>query len=1589
MSSRFLTVFMLFAVSAPAFAEDWPTYRHDMRRSGITSEELRPPLSPVWVYHPLHKPSPAWEPPRSVPVEGYLELPRVRFDDAYHVVAAGDAIYFGSSSDNKVYCMEAATGKLRWQFFTSGPVRLAPTVWQGKVYFGSDDGVVYCLSARDGKVVWKYPMSLRDRRLLGRGKMVSMWPVRTGVLVDKGVAYAGAGIFPQEGVYFVALDAATGKRLWLNDTGGEATESRVSPQGYLLATDKLLFAPLGRVSPMQIDRATGRLGAAAYFGKNIGGTDALIFGDKLYTGTEEVMAYTGRTRGRYAWFKARKVLVTEHMTYGLSGKEMAAFKRDTYPKASVRRFLLRDQRMRLRQTMRGPERNRRNVARLVDADNKRLEAIDKQLAELQGDPKKLDALKTERVKVDKSLRANLLKLAAAEKALAPLLERKKKLEQNWEAAGLVMDQSTGWRRPSDCTEFLIMAGRILFAGGDGKVQAVDSTDGKLLWEAPVDGKARGLTVANGRLYVSTDTGAIHCFGAQGSELIGAIEQPETDEPFPKDKLSRLCAEAADTIVRESGVKRGFALVLGVGTGRLAYELAKRTNLVIYAIDPNAQKVQAAREALDRAGVYGDRVVVDRGPLDKLPYSDYFANLVVSEKALVSGLGGMSAKEVLRVLKPCGGVAMIGQPEGGSGLSKQKLASWLPKGRITTRGGLWTKYERGPLPGADNWTGEYGNPGNTASSNDQLVKGPLGMLWFGDPGPLQMISRHRRQAAPLAVNGVLFVQGENKVNAYDAYNGLKLWDRDFPRVVRAGVSHDASNLAADDRSFYVVWQNKCYRLDAKTGKELAVFSLPKSPDGRPRRWGYVACDKGILFGSASLYARVSDILFAYDVRRKKLLWTHRGGTIDHPTISVGEGRVFFIDRSVSASQRRQALKDAGFKGDELKQKERTAPVRMVTALSAKTGRKAWEKPWELTGCIGGVYWSSLATMYNDGVLTIFGVYTDAHHWKDFFAGTFKTRRVIAVSSKSGKKLWDKRIGYRVRPLIIGDTFHAEPWAYDLKTGKQRTRVNPITGRTEPWQWTRPGHHCGAPAGCPGMLLARSYYMAYYDLKREAGVTHLGAQRTGCWINFIPAEGLLLVPEASSACMCPFPIQCTIVLKHVEQNRGWGKYSTWNPGVLPVKRLNVNLGAPGDRLAKDDKLWLSFPRRATRLVLGFKVGVRTYPGGGFFKHSTDFVHVAGTDAPWIYTSGIKGVRRLKIPVLAPGDGKAAYTVRLHFAELDNVEPGKRVFNVAVNGRPALKGVDIVKEARGVRKALVKEIKSVEAEEAIQIDFSAKIGRPAPDQMPLIQGVEIERTEILTIGFTPPQFSLNDMKPEQTGAVRISNIKNVPFSGSLFVKAPRGFSVKPSKTRLKIEAGGKAQIALVAKVLRKTKRGMYPMTLKLVRTNGKVECEKKVDIEYLADHGRVVLKAVADAYVGPRVGGRGNSPNLLVDGGNARMGDESHHLTLLRFKLDVPGKPLSVMLRIRNFGNPTSNGGNVCLTTDPWQEMTVKYANRPKPGKVLGNIGRVTENAVLEVPLKLSLEGMKELNLVIDPINTDGTDYCSRESGKPAELVIEYGK
>ncbi|MCA9268031.1 MAG: PQQ-binding-like beta-propeller repeat protein, partial [Planctomycetales bacterium] len=242
-------------------AADWPTFRHGADRVATTAESIGAPLALQWRFTSPAAPQTAWSGPRSTPIEGHVMRHRVRFDDAIQVAAAGGRVYFGSPVDHRLHCVDAKTGQPLWDFFTEGPIRLAPTIDGDRVLFGSDDGIVYCLNRESGALVWKYRPALRDERLLARGQMISRWPIRTGVLVDDGVAYFGAGIFPHELVYLCAVEAATGEVIWKNDVISEDDAGRndLSPQGYLLANEELLFVPSGRSLPVAFDKKTGQM----------------------------------------------------------------------------------------------------------------------------------------------------------------------------------------------------------------------------------------------------------------------------------------------------------------------------------------------------------------------------------------------------------------------------------------------------------------------------------------------------------------------------------------------------------------------------------------------------------------------------------------------------------------------------------------------------------------------------------------------------------------------------------------------------------------------------------------------------------------------------------------------------------------------------------------------------------------------------------------------------------------------------------------------------------------------------------------------------------------------------------------------------------------------------------------------------------------------------------------------------------------------------------------------------------------------------------------------------------------------------------
>lgn len=1346
-----LTTLVVLALAAAnlAVADSWPTYLHDNARSGHTHETLQLPLVDTWDFQPNVPPDPAW----TVPAK---EAARVRFDDAFHVTSADGLVYFGSSGDNKVYALYADNGEVAWTFYTGGPVRLAPAIAGDKVYVGSDDGLVYCLTADRGELVWKRRIADADDRVIGNGRMISLWPVRTSVLVDHGVAYAGAGVFPSEEIFIRALNAEDGSVLWRNDDAGDRGPEQqydgISPQGYLLASKTTLYVASGRSMPAAFGRADGRFRFYLSPGGKVGGTYALLADNQLIAGVNAQKVYDQKTgkaeQGGYAWAPAHRLIVDGDISYALDDHQVSALDRSKVPEV---------------------QRERNKLAR-------KRGIREKMVRRTYYDRFKLDRKATDYQQQYDKLSAEIEQTLAEIKQLAA---KQKKLE-----SGAYL-----WQRKNDLRDAMILAGKTLFIGGSGRVIAVDAETGQWQWTGTVQGRASGLAVCDGRLLVSTTAGTIHCFEQGKPRHVRQRVQPEVkSRPYAKDELTAVYAAAARQIVADSGIKKGFCLVLGCGKGRLALELARRTELNIYGIDPDPENVAAARRAIDAAGLYGKRVTIDSGPLDRLPYPGYCANLIVSDTALITGRLEVPAEELYRVLRPSGGVVMLGQPANARGrvesLDVKSIAAALNRVKETgvleheQNRGTWILHRRGTLPGGGEWSHEYGNPANTANSNDVRLRAPLGVVWFGPPGPERMVERHARAAAPLARDGRLFVQGENVVMCYDAYNGTKLWEREIAGAVRVRVDVDGSNFAVSDKGLFVGVRDKALRLDPATGETIAEYRMPSPPDGKEQRWGALATVGNTLYGTdaeplaeeygarwqnttedavdnrkafgafnagggmwrfmqrwpdwgredswkGSLTGRMiaSDAFFALDVETGAPRWIYHG-KVSHSSMAIADGVVYLADAAVTPEQRKAAVaarrKRYGLLSDEAEQIDNynIYDVRKLVALEDKTGKVLWQRVVDVTGSGG----DKVGLMAYHGLLLVFGHFSN-HDGSQFSKGGLAWRRVTVVDAKDGTDRWSKELNYLRRPFVIGDVLVVEPQAVDVATGELVMRKHPITGEIVPWEFKRGGHSCGICTASADVFFLRSGSINYYDYRRDSGMLPIGGMRAGCWINMIIAGGMALLPEASAGCTCSFPIRSTIAMAPKAREQTWSIFVTSAP-LKPVKHWTINLGAPGDRKDGDDRVWFSYPRLHVGYGVKFKLDEVLTEGGRFYATSPTAVPLENTDKPWIYCCGAEGLSRCALDLLDADQGPATYTVRLGFCEPKFESAGKRVFDVKLQGQTVAENFDIAKTAGGRNRVVLQSFPGIKVQDKLVIELAPNT--EAADARPLLNSIEVVREE-----------------------------------------------------------------------------------------------------------------------------------------------------------------------------------------------------------------------------------------------------------------------
>ncbi|MHC4745290.1 MAG: outer membrane protein assembly factor BamB family protein, partial [Planctomycetota bacterium] len=173
----------------PPGEHDWPTYRCETTRSGFNRSIVGTGLRTKW---------------------------QTRLNgDLTTLTIANDRVYLADKEEHTLFALDEDTGSVLWTYTAGGRVDSPPTIYKGRVIFGSADGHVYCLRASDGALIWRFQAAPQDLRMPSFEQVESVWPLHGSVLVQDDMVYcvAGRSMFLDGGLRFLRLNPETGEKI--------------------------------------------------------------------------------------------------------------------------------------------------------------------------------------------------------------------------------------------------------------------------------------------------------------------------------------------------------------------------------------------------------------------------------------------------------------------------------------------------------------------------------------------------------------------------------------------------------------------------------------------------------------------------------------------------------------------------------------------------------------------------------------------------------------------------------------------------------------------------------------------------------------------------------------------------------------------------------------------------------------------------------------------------------------------------------------------------------------------------------------------------------------------------------------------------------------------------------------------------------------------------------------------------------------------------------------------------------------------------------------------------------------------------------
>jgi outer membrane protein assembly factor BamB len=865
---------------------------------------------------------------------------------------------------------------------------------------------------------------------------------------------------------------------------------------------------------------------------------------------------------------------------------------------------------------------------------------------------------------------------------------------------------TLWQVSVPAGKDLIKAGNCLFAADSNNITAVKITDNKpqKIWTITSNKKIERLVAAQGKLIAVSDDGAIMVYGGTPPKKVRYLKEHRERvvvRSTPSDKL----IDAVKSV-------EGYALVFGTKDPELLKGLISKTRLSIIAFEENAERIDSLREDFDNLGIKADRLAFMKSGNDLLSLPKYLSSVtIINDLSYLNGFDKTSIGAIYESLRPYGGSLWLRLTvKEQKQLHTATSTSDLYGADFKNYNGYTVITRTGSLKGSADWTHNYGNIANTIKSDDEIVKAPLGILWFGGNSNLDVLPRHGHGPGEQIIDGRLIIQGINSITARDVYTGRVIWQKVFdnlqndtwqiyydesydeenPLVTKYNQEHlpganaRGTNFIATREFVYVLEGPRCHLIDISTGEVTKTFT---PGDERTSKLAYIGVYKNYLIignnfsdfpeiktGDEKASDKKND---NYDVTASKELvilnrfsgekiWSvpSRFGFIHNSTIA-GDDMLFCLDKlpvNLESKLKRR--------GEDLPDGSR------LLILDINNGKILHQETSNIFGS-----WLGYSTGYKL-LLQATAPSGDMLQGED-------GKRMIVYNTVRNEILWDKPISYKNPPIIHNELIYTNGDSFSLLTGDPVVEKDFITGEDVKWNFKRE-YGCGYVVASEHLLTFRTTSAGFVNLESGEGTSNLGGFKAGCSANLIVADGVLNAPDYTRTCQCSYQNQTSLAFVNMPWMNYWTT-SNYKWSGKPVKQLGLNLNAPGDRVSDNNTLWLDFPS-----VGGISPEIPVkLDTAGYYKIRKNPISINSEKTPWISASALGGIRSLEITLSNENPvPETSYRINLYFSELENKKAGERIFNVEIQNRKVLENFDIISEAGQKDKEIVKSFTGIRA-------------------------------------------------------------------------------------------------------------------------------------------------------------------------------------------------------------------------------------------------------------------------------------------------------